>query len=271
MVQFLKNKKDLIIYIALISIALIITMCNYIFINNAGYLNTDVAVWTNIAKGMGQGKIIYKDMFDHKGPMLYFFYYVGFIIANQFGIWVLDFIFNTITIFMIYFIAKLIINDRRKIFIVIIVNMLFMMNLCIENPCTESIALPFTLIAFYEGLKFMMNSNLFKKKETFLTSISFSIVLLLRPNLLLFWVLFYVYLLITLIKEKKQKQLLEIIICSIMGVAIILMPVMIYFIRNNAFSDFINNYLIFNLKYISNKEDSIIDVIKYFNLTINYS
>ena len=270
MVKFKINRKDLITYIIIIIIAIIMTMSNYIFIGKDGYLSTDVAVWTNIAKGMEQGKIIYKDIFDHKGPLLYFFYYLGYIIANQFGIWILDFIFNTITIFMIYLISKLIINDKRKFFIVIAVNMLFMMNLCYENPCTESIALPFILIALYEGLKFIINSNSFKKKETILTSISFSIVLLLRQNLLLFWVLFYVYLFIKLIKEKKIKQLLKIVICSILGVSIFLISLIIYFIKNNAFNDFINGYLIFNLKYLSNKEVNIIYVINYFISKTNF-
>ena len=264
MIQLRISKKDLITYIVIILIAIIMTMCNYIFINKDGYLYTDVAVWTNISKGMEQGKIIYKDMFDHKGPILYFFYYFVFIISKQLGIWLLDFICNTITIFMIYFISKLVLKDKWKIFIVIAVNMLFMMNLCFENPCVESIALPFTLIAFYAGLKLIIHSKLFKKKEAILTSICFAIVLLLRPNLLLLWVLLYIYIFIKLVKENKIRQLLEIMIYSIVGVSVILIPVLIYIIKNNAFNDFINSYLMLNLKYTSNKEFNIIFVIEYY-------
>ena len=259
-----ERKKNIILYIVLVIIAIMITMCNYISMKHHGYLHTDVAVWTNIAKGMEQGKTVYKDMFDHKGPILYFFYFLAYTLGNQFGIWMLDLVCNIITIFMIFLISNLILKDKCGIFIIIITCMLFMKNLCYENPCTESISLVFTLIAFYYGIKFILDTNTFKNKESIFTAICFSIVLLIRPNLVIFWVLFYISLCIKLYKEKKLKKIGEIVKYSILGASIVLIPVLFYFLKNNAFKDFIDCYLLFNIRYLGSEEKSLIPILLHF-------
>ena len=68
-----KNYKTLIIYIVLIMLAFLISLENYVSpTNTTGYIATDVSVWISVAKKMAQGEIMYRDFFDHKGPILYF-------------------------------------------------------------------------------------------------------------------------------------------------------------------------------------------------------
>lgn len=272
-----KNGKAIVpnslIYIILIIFAVIVSLQSCLSPINAsnGYFSTDVAVWTNIAKKMSQGQIMYVDFFDHKGPALYFLYYIFYLLGKNLGIWILELMCNIANVFIIYKTSKLLLNDKNKSLIVTAICMCFFSYICNENPCTESIALPFILLAFYQFTKFIINSKEFKIKESLLTGISLAIVLLLRPNLATLWVVYYIYILIKLIKQKEIKHLLQIIAWSIIGVAIIFLPMMVYLIVNGALTDFINTYLIFNLKYMSNKESSMVYIIFYFIVNTNYT
>ena len=265
------NNKNLIIYTILIVFAILISLqSSNSPINTNGYISTDVSVWTNIAKRMSHGQIMYKDFFDHKGPLLYFIYYFAYVLGKNLGIWMIDLICNIINVFMIYKISKSVLKNKEKSLIVVSACMLFICTLCDEKPCTESIALPFILIAFYQFTKFGFNTKNFNRKESLCTGICFAIVLLLKPNIASLWVVYYIYIFIKLIREKEIKHLSQIIGFSITGAIIVFLPIILYLIKNAALIDFIDTYLLLNFKYANNKENSIIYIILYFISNTNY-
>lgn len=45
-----------------------------------GFISTDTSVWIQIAKEMQNGKMVYRDLFDHKGPVL-------FLLFSLFSVW----------------------------------------------------------------------------------------------------------------------------------------------------------------------------------------
>lgn len=266
-----KNYKTLIIYIVLIMLAFLISLENYVSpTNTTGYIATDVSVWISVAKKMAQGEIMYRDFFDHKGPILYFIYYIGYTLGKILGIWFIDFLCNIVNVLMIYKISNLILKNKEKSLIITIICMCFMSGLCTENPCTESISLPCILIALYQFVKFMLDAKKFNKKESLCTGICFGIVLLLRPNIAALWVVYYIYIFIKLLKEKDKKHLYQIIGFSILGVIIVLVPTIFYLIKNGAFTDFMNTYLLFNLKYANHKDKNLFTIIVLFFRTSKY-
>lgn len=263
--------KNQIIYVALIMLAILISLHSSISpINSNGYITTDVSVWTNIAKRMCQGEIMYKDFFDHKGPILYFLYYIGYLFKGCLGIWIIELICNVINVIYIYKISKLILKDNVKSLIIVAICMCFLSGLCvIENPCTESLSLPFILISLYMFIEYILDINKFSCKKSFYSGICFAIVLLLRPNIATVWVVYYIYIFIKLIRLKQIKCLINIILFSFMGVIIVFIPIVIYLLKNEAFLDFVKTYLLFNIKYANNKENNIIEVISYFIIYTN--
>ena len=266
-----KNYKTLVIYIILIILAFLISLESSVSpINKTEYIATDVSVWISIAKEMAQGELMYRDFFDHKGPILYFIYYVGYTLGETLGIWFIDFLCNIVNAFMIYKISNLILKNREKSLIITIICMCFMLGLCEENPCTESISLPFILIALYQFTKFTLDIKRFNKKESLCTGICFGIVLLLRPNIATLWIVYYIYIFIKLLKEKQIKHLCQIIGFSILGVIIVFLPTIVYFIKNGIVTDFINTYLLFNLKYANSKDENLFDVICYYLNSTKY-
>ena len=259
------NKENIIVGIIILILAILVSMQSSAFrINKDSYLSIDVAVWTNIGKMMSEGRVMYRDVFDHKGPMLLIFYCVAYSIGKYIGIWLLDFISILASEIIIYKIARRFDLDKYKAISISGISMAFLSQMCLENPCTESLALPFILLSLYEFMKFFMDTKTFEKKESIYTGICLGIVLLMRPNLASIWVVYDLYIFIKMLKDKKIKELFNIIIFSFLGLAIAFIPIAIYLLVNNAFMDFINTYLIFNLKYANLKDLSFISTIKYF-------
>ena len=54
------------------------------------YNNSDSAIFMLIGKGMAEGKLCYVDLFDHKGPILFFIQALGWKIGGRTGIWLLE-------------------------------------------------------------------------------------------------------------------------------------------------------------------------------------
>lgn len=263
------NKNNLIICSILLCIAFFITTCNYVFFEK-GFLSCDVSVWVNVSRRIGQGDVIYRDIFDHKGPVLYFLYSIICVIPNQIGVWIFDFLCNSVTLFMLYFTLKIFINDKWKIFSVISICTIYIMNLCRENPGVESISLAFTMISLYWAVKYFFDNKSFNTKVAFSTALCFSIVVLLRPNLVLLWALLYLYIAIKLLREKKIKELLKIIGISVLGCCVIFIPTILYFVANNAFDSFIDVYINFNLKYQNADKISFLVMLRMFFIETYY-
>ena len=72
------------------------------------YYGDDSAVFVLIGKAIVNGKIVYKDLFDHKGPILFFIEAIGYSISERTGIWIIQCIFGLFTLLFVYRTWKLI-------------------------------------------------------------------------------------------------------------------------------------------------------------------
>lgn len=193
---------------------------------------------------------------------LHIFY--GYSIGGENTIWLFDCICNIISCLIIYKICNRFTTKKSKSLLTVIICMIFLSWFYLENPCSESLALPFILLSFDKFILFILEEDKFSKKESFITGACLGAVLLLRPNLISLWIVYDLCIFIKLIKDKKVKKLLNIILFTIIGLIAILIPFLLYLIVNNAFKDFIDIYLLFNIKYSGIKEHSIIQTIYYF-------
>lgn len=263
-----KNKK-IGTYIILFIFALLVSLrgCTSI-LNNSNYFSTDVAVWMNIAEGMKDGKVIYSQMFDHKGPILYFIYFIGSLIGDKNGIWFIDILCNFINAIMIYKIANKFITNKKISLLVLEIIMLCFAILYNENPCTESLALPFILISLSNFIDFILSKEEFSKKESLITGLCLGIVLFIRPNLITLWIVYYLFIFFKLIKDKDLKRLFNIMIFSLIGLMIVCIPIVLYCLVTQSLKDMIKTYIIFNMKYAKASEGTIKDIfICFVNIT----
>ena len=160
------------IFLVLISI-LVSLKSTTSFLNITKHLDIDVSVWVYIVNRIKEGAIIYKDLFDHKGPFLYFIYYIGNFLGGIKGIGVIGFVATFVDTVCIYKIARKIGLNKLKSVVAVTINIGFLIFLCGEAPSAETIALPFILISLYAFVKFVIKNDDFNIKESLYTRFVF--------------------------------------------------------------------------------------------------
>lgn len=231
-------------------------------------IGTDSWVFQYNGLSIIKGLTPYNDFFDHKGVILYLINAIGLIINKNIGIWIIEYILLFIVVFFTKKTLELFKVDSKLKYFSMIVILLFLSSSFEGGNLTEEYALPFLIVSQYIFFKFLLNKNL-KNLEVVITGFSLAIVSLLRINMIGLWGIYILIILIKLLKEKEYKQLLKYIGLFLIGMLTVFIPVGIYLSLNDAFINFVKDYIIFNLKYSSvSLASKYISFKHFFNLPI---
>ena len=233
----------------------------FIFSNNL--LNTDGSVFNYVAFAIKNGQIPYKDTFDHKGPLQYLINYIGYLIDPRKGIWYLEFIAILLTVFFVFKIA----NKFSNVFSSIVATILVMAPLSSTfegGNLVEEFAMPFITASIYIFIIYFFSGNI-KTYQLVLCGFCGGCVLMLRPNMAVVWLVMPIAVVINETVFKKSKDVYRYFGYFVLGVAVAIVPFILYFAVNNALFDFFNCYIKFNLMYSGEKYVSTVEAIKKFS------
>lgn len=277
------NRNNILVLFCLLFITFLICMLSPldIFTFNAASW-TDSSVFKYIGWQMAEGQIPYLDMFDHKGLLIYFINYIGYIISPHRGVWFIEFIFMFITVLFAYKIARKFASKPISMLIVLIA-LAPIYDYFEGGNFTEEYAFPFQMIALYifidffkNPYKYMSRGDNYKSKVNFkffnilvfINGICMGCVLFLRPNMISIWIVFCLMVLIYCILKKYYLELLKFFISFFTGLLIVIIPMIIYLVLNGAFMAFIDDYILFNMMYATDRKISfIMDVFSEFFTT----
>ena len=164
-----------------------------------------------MGKGMANGLIIYKDLFEQKGPLLYLIHAICYMISNNTFIGVFIFEIISFTIFL-YFINKTISLYCRKMHTLwatpLISYIILSSYVFIAGDSAEEFCLPLLAISLYYMLNYFKNiyPNKMPTKQVVLNGILAGMVFCIKYNLLGFWFGFAAFLCIGLLINKKVKD-----------------------------------------------------------------
>lgn len=84
-----------------------------------GNYPTDICIYASIAGWMKQGLVLYQDMFDHKGPLVFPVYIVYWLTssATPYGVWLMDIFILFLSLVLIYRMAKLFVANDQALWI----------------------------------------------------------------------------------------------------------------------------------------------------------
>jgi len=201
----------------------------------------DSAIYAAIGNALNKGRVLYTEIIDNKGPLLYFIDAIGLAINYKFGIFFIEFVFLFIGSIFGYKTGMIITKNNKCLSIFSVIFSLLMLLYTLDGGnYTEEYAILFINIATYFVVKFISNNYKLKNYELIIIGICFAATFLIRANLCAFYVSQVLVILICLIKEQKFKILLNAIIYIVIGVIVTLIPFLIYLILNGALLDCIN-------------------------------
>ncbi len=240
------KKNNYIIYCLIISFFLsLLSPLSPLFHRICG---TDSYVFQYGGMAIKNGLIPYKNFFDHKGILIYIINYIGIIINNKYGIWIIELLFIFISLLYAKKITSLYTKNKIVNVFIVICAFSFYAVFFEGGNLVEEYAVPFIMISSYIFIDYLKNEKI-NNFRVVLLGILFSLVCMLRINMIAIWPIFIIAVMYKLIKEKKLKELFKYIVLFIVGMIIVCLPILIYLIKNKAFKDFIEQYIIFNFKY----------------------
>jgi len=213
---------------------------------------TDCPFFEIIGLGILQGKIPYVDLFDHKGPLIFFVDALGFAFGlGKTGVFLLQVPFMTVTLFFLYKIARLLTASSRSAFFTVALALIPLAEFLTEGNQCEEWMLPFISSSLYISIKYLLSGEeKFSPWKGLWLGISFATIFYIRPNdaamqlggmvlgILILWIV-----------RKQYGNILPNGLAFLGGIIAVSIPVWSYFIARNAVPDFIYGMIIHNLRY----------------------
>ena len=225
-----------------------ITAYSPLHILTNGDVWTDSAVFKYVAMMMRRGYMPYRDTFDHKGPLLYVINYLGTFVSSYSGTWVVECLFIAVTVGVSYFLAKKISNRFWAVCTVIPVSSLIIYFYFGGNSVQEY-AMPFMLVALYIFINYEISGKIGKLRLA-ICGACLAVICMLQINMAALWVVFCIAILIECIIGKEYKRLGHFILWFLIGFIVALIPMILWLALNGALIPCIEDYLLFNFKYI---------------------
>lgn len=222
------------------------------------YFAGDSAIFNLIGKGMTEGKIVYKDLFDHKGPILYFIQEWGYLLGGRGGIFFIQCILGSVNLLFLYKLWTTIKNKEKDIlnliFVFICGYAMFFYTFQKGN-LSEEYSLPFISISLYLFAKYAIS-----QEKTYKHPCSYSIVygasvalmLFIRINNAISVLVGVAVIGVYLIIKKQFANLFLNLLCGLLGALIVALPVIVYFVTNDALYEMLYATFTFNFLYAKN-------------------
>ncbi len=219
-----------------------------------GGYGADSAIFQVIGKYWAEGKVPYLELFDHKGPYIFFIDAIGYGILNsKSGIVLLQCVNLFVFLIGVYKTASCFFEKKNAMLWTMVT--LGFLSLCYEGGnLTEEFVLPFLAFSAYGQLKFLTKPDLGKwgghqYKWSFLYGITFSLCVFTRLTNAVGLCCGIFIILCILIREKEWKNIGGNILATAAGTAAAGIPFILYFLGKDALYEMFVGTIWQNVRY----------------------
>ena len=212
----------------------------------------DVNVFFTMGRGIIHGLVPYKDIFDHKGPVLYFIYTIAALISERsfIGVWIIECIAASVFAIFSWKIVKLYtLPSKASIMVMpVFLGIVYTVKMFNFGGNTEELCFPLLSIAFYIGLRAVVEGDgLPVKHEALICGLISGILFWIKYTFLGFMIGFCIYILVISIKHKDAARLWSLVWRFLTGFIIITIPVLLYFLITGSLQYMYDAYFYINI------------------------
>lgn len=217
-----------------------------------GNYPTDVCVYYRCAEWINQGLVMYQDMFDHKGPLVYLSYWLATRLFGLQGIWCMD-TFIVFALFVIFYkTARLYTDSERSLLIT------FLMGLYYQLPFSDgggpewlaTLGCSYTVYLLAKHLK---SDTYCSFGEMFVLSVAVAVCLLTKFNTSAVIIPVAMYFLYHLIRNFDTQVFMMYCGAVVAGLVLIFAPVLYWMYLSGNIAEFIDTYWVFNTSKYENE------------------
>ena len=223
--------------------------------HNVEYLDADF--FSVIGKYWAKGNIPYVDLWDQKGPIIYFFNAVGYFVTGQrWGVYLIQIISLTITLYYTYYFLLLEFSRKNALFLLLAATLALLNDYSYAGNNVEEYLLPLLTFAFYKMYKWLHNTTNDKYEHPYKYAFTYGMVFgfsFLTRMTNAIGVCGGIFIITILLLSKKQwKNLFHNILAFISGTGVIVIPFIIYFYCHGCLDEMIYGTLLYNIEYAKN-------------------
>lgn len=212
----------------------------------------DVNCFFTVGKAIWEGVVPYRDLYEQKGPVLYFLFAISALVSDRsfFGVYLLEVVTFGLFLYFSGKLAQLYLGQSKTVWAILAVLALIL----VISPAfahgggVEEISLFTLAYGLYSVTAAMHDKRLLTFREAFLNGAFAAMVLYMKFTTLGFYIglaLFVIFWYLT--AGLQWKALLATIGQFLLGVAAVSLPVWGYFLLNGAADDFFTVYFYNNL------------------------
>ncbi len=210
----------------------------------------DSNAFFTVGKAMKYGIVPYRDLFEQKGPLLYFLHTLASMISESsfIGVWLFQVVFFTIFLYYNAKICDLYLSKKSKFYLLPLLSfIILMMKSYRYGDSVEEFTLPLIAIGLYHLLYYTKDYRKIPDRIFLLQGVFAGIVLLMKYTLLGFWFGWMSFFFFYLIQQKEYSKGIRAAVLFLGGMALPMIPVILYFLYHHALQDFIDCYFLINM------------------------
>ena len=270
----MNSKKKAIVHYGVLSFIAFVFLLFYsystspLYSNNFGVL--DSSLFMLIGKGITKGYMPYLNLFDHKGPILFFIEAFGWLIMpNRLGNFFIQWVFMVANLTLIFKIGQLFLNKKWSW--VPIIFFLLILTVTFEGGnLTEEYSLPFLFLPLYLSLKSLKEESNGKAQHpplyALIYGICFTLLIFIRLNNAVLIGAIILVIMIHLLINKAYRNFFDNVLTFLSGSIFIFSGIAIYFLMNNAFGEMLYATFLFNFMYAEGSKgiSTVADLLYFF-------
>lgn len=242
---------------------------------------TDANTYLTMGRGLLHSYVPYRDLFDHKGPLLYFLYAVGALLCPSgfTGIFFLQILSMFCTLSFLYRTALLFLKNTGRALISTFMAPFFLLtsgvyylpqNLDYGGGSAEEFCIPFFVLSIWIVTK---NEKMrgWSKRAMFALGCLMGCVLQIKFNLALFGIGLTAPIFVHLLVCRKWKEAVTRGFSLGAGAVSVLVPYLIYGIMTDSLPQFFYAYITFNQDYATGSGISAVRLVKHMILQAYHS
>lgn len=215
------------------------------------YCDGDSSIFMLIGKAISQGKNVYTDYFDHKGPILFYLNALGFYLTGtKTGVFIIQCVFLSLTAVFMYKTARIFTKTAGS-FICVIISLLAFASTISDGNLSEEYCMLFCIIPIYLSVKFMTKTPdaPHPAKHMFIYGICFALCAFTRINngFMICGIVFVA--LVTDFIHDRIKNALKNVAYFIGGLLAVAVPICLFFLIKGTLNEMIFATFTFNLLY----------------------
>lgn len=259
---------------SILLVCFVVSFCFLLICSNNSFLysfndNQDVNWYITMGNGMLDGKVPYRDLFEQKGPIVYFLFSFICLFENSFRmVFLVEIMCLAIFLFYFFKIVRKHTDDITSILVTVVVAFLVSTSayFVVGGGAVEEYFLPALAYMMMCFIEFLHENKMFSKKRTFTWGVLMGVILFSKYTLLFLPLLMLgIIIVLGIFREKKINSLVKFVFCLLLGFLVITVPIVFYFVVNGGFKDFVYTYFYINL-FLYKTSNSII--YNFFNIVI---